>query len=280
MIPRRRQSSHETIQTDTFSFLLLALCLTAACAWDNPSPAPGDVSSSAGEPGESSAVAISDAIPFSQAVTQYAGNAGLSYQAARTAFPAGTDAEPAEEAHYRILSFPLSVTASYTPRLILYCAVSEADASLVSVDAIQLLQQEGKASQQNRSFHGDIQVWLRGILSWNMSSTATFTMEEPPQPWRPASPSAPARRDGSPSPSMAPGSPLISSISMTIRRSLFPLPWRNEGVVLPLPLPLPSLIQTHPCGAVCSTWMGLSLVSCPFPRKGNFPLDKATVLCL
>ena len=146
-----------------FSFLLLALCLTAACAWDNPSPAPGDASSSsAGEPGESSAVAVSDAIPFSQAVTQYAGNAGLSYQAARTAFPAGTDAEPAEEAHYRILSLPLSVTASYTPRLILYCAVSEADASLVSVDAIQLLQQEGNTSQQNRSFHGDIQVWLRG----------------------------------------------------------------------------------------------------------------------
>ena len=82
-----------------FSFLLLALCLTAACAWDHPSPAPGDASSSsAGEPGESSAVAVSDAIPFSQAVTQYAGNAGLSYQAARTAFPAGTDAEPAEEA--------------------------------------------------------------------------------------------------------------------------------------------------------------------------------------
>ena len=108
-----------------FSFLLLALCLTAACAWDNPSPAPGDASSSsAGEPGESSAVAVSDVIPFSQAVTQYAGNAGLSYQAARTAFPAGTDAEPAEEAHYRILSLPLSVTASYTPRLILYCAVS------------------------------------------------------------------------------------------------------------------------------------------------------------
>ena len=106
-----------------FSFLLLALCLTAACAWDNPSPAPGDASSSsAGEPGESSVVAVSDAIPFSQAVTQYAGNAGLSYQAARTAFPAGTDAEPAEEAHYRILSLPLSVTASYTPRLILYCA--------------------------------------------------------------------------------------------------------------------------------------------------------------
>ena len=103
-----------------FSFLLLALCLTAACAWDNPSPAPGDASSSsAGEPGESSVVAVSDAIPFSQAVTQYAGNAGLSYQAARTAFPAGTDAEPAEEAHYRILSLPLSVTASYTPRLIL-----------------------------------------------------------------------------------------------------------------------------------------------------------------
>ncbi|MFQ9411617.1 MAG: hypothetical protein ACLR1T_11935 [Evtepia gabavorous] len=76
--------------------------------------------------------------------------------------PAGTDAEPAEEAHYRILSFPLSVTASYTPRLILYCAVSEADASLASVDAIQLLQQEGNTSQQNRSFHGDIQVWLRG----------------------------------------------------------------------------------------------------------------------
>ena len=122
-----------------FSFLLLALCLTAACAWDNPSPAPGDASSSsAGEPGESSAVAVSDAIPFSQAVTQYA------------------------EAHYRILSLPLSVTASYTPRLILYCAVSEADASLVSVDAIQLLQQEGNTSQQNRSFHGDIQVWLRG----------------------------------------------------------------------------------------------------------------------
>ena len=49
-----------------FSFLLLALCLTAACAWDNPSPAPGDASSSsAGEPGESSAVAVSDAIPFS-----------------------------------------------------------------------------------------------------------------------------------------------------------------------------------------------------------------------
>ena len=90
-----------------FSFLLLALCLTAACAWDNPSPAPGNASSSsAGEPGESSAVAVSDAIPFSQAVTQYAGNAGLSYQAARTAFPAGTDAEPAEEAHYRILSLP------------------------------------------------------------------------------------------------------------------------------------------------------------------------------
>ena len=146
-----------------FSFLLLALCLTAACAWDNPSPAPGDASSSsAGEPGESSAVAVSDVIPFSQAVTQYAGNAGLSYQAARTAFPAGTDAEPAEEAHYRILSLPLSVTASYTPRLILYCAVSEADASLASVDAIQLLQQEGNTSQQNRSFHGDIQVWLRG----------------------------------------------------------------------------------------------------------------------
>ena len=61
-----------------FSFLLLALCLTAACAWDNPSPAPGDASSSsAGEPGESSVVAVSDAIPFSQAVTQYAGNAGL-----------------------------------------------------------------------------------------------------------------------------------------------------------------------------------------------------------
>lgn len=146
-----------------FSFLLLALCLTAACAWDNPSPAPGDASSSsAGEPGESSVVAVSDAIPFSQAVTQYAGNAGLSYQAARTAFPAGTDAEPAEEAHYRILSLPLSVTASYTPRLILYCAVSEADASLASVDAIQPLQQEGNTSQQNRSFHGDIQVWLRG----------------------------------------------------------------------------------------------------------------------
>ena len=54
-----------------FSFLLLALCLTAACAWDNPSPAPGDASSSsAGEPGESSVVAVSDAIPFSQAVTQ------------------------------------------------------------------------------------------------------------------------------------------------------------------------------------------------------------------
>ncbi len=159
-----------------FSFLLLALCLTAACAWDNPSPAPGDASSSsAGEPGESSVVAVSDAIPFSQAVTQYAGNAGLSYQAARTAFPAGTDAEPAEEAHYRILSLPLSVTASYTPRLDLCCAVSEADASLASVDAIQLLQQEGNTSQQNRSFHGDIQVWLRGTPSWSMSSTATFT---------------------------------------------------------------------------------------------------------
>ena len=67
-----------------------------------------------------------------------------------------------DRAHYRILSLPLSVTASYTPRLILYCAVSEADASLASVDAIQLLQQEGNTSQQNRSFHGDIQVWLRG----------------------------------------------------------------------------------------------------------------------
>ena len=45
-----------------FSFLLLALCLPAACAWDNPSPAPGDASSSsAGEPGESSVVAASDA---------------------------------------------------------------------------------------------------------------------------------------------------------------------------------------------------------------------------
>lgn len=97
-----------------FSFLLLALCLTAACAWDNPSPAPRDASSSsAGEPGESSAVAVSDVIPFSQAVTQYAGNAGLSYQAARTAFPAGTDAEPAEEAHYRILSLPCAATQSH-----------------------------------------------------------------------------------------------------------------------------------------------------------------------
>ena len=219
-----------------FSFLLLALCLTAACAWDNPSPAPGDASSSsAGEPGESSAVAVSDAIPFSQAVTQYAGNAGLSYQAARTAFPAGTDAEPAEEAHYRILSLPLSVTASYTPRLILYCAVSEADASLVSVDAIQLLQQEGNTSQQNRSFNGDIQVWLRGTPNWSMSSTATFTTGEPPQPWRPVSPSAPARRDGSPSPSTAPGSPLIPSISMTIRRSPFPLPWHNGVSFCPRP---------------------------------------------
>ncbi|MFR7447006.1 MAG: hypothetical protein ACLUV1_07875 [Evtepia gabavorous] len=211
-----------------FSFLLLALCLTAACAWDNPSPAPGDASSSsAGEPGESSAVAVSDAIPFSQAVTQYAGNAGLSYQAARTAFPAGTDAEPAEEAHYRILSLPLSVTASYTPRLILYCAVSEANASLVSVDAIQLLQQEGNTSQQNRSFHGDIQVWLRGNTQLEYVINGDFYNGEPPQPWRPVSPSAPARRDGSPSPSTAPGSPLISSISMTIRRSPFPLPWHN-----------------------------------------------------
>ena len=208
-----------------FSFLLLALCLTAACAWDNPSPAPGDASSSsAGEPGESSAVAVSDVIPFSQAVTQYAGNAGLSYQAARTAFPAGTDAEPAEEAHYRILSLPLSVTASYTPRLILYCAVSEADASLASVDAIQLLQQEG-----NTRFGSG------GTPSWSMSSTATFTTGEPPQPWRPVSPSALARRDGSPSPSTAPGSPLISSISMTIRRSPFPLPWHNGVSFCPRP---------------------------------------------
>ena len=219
-----------------FSFLLLALCLTAACAWDNPSPAPGDASSSsAGEPGESSAVAVSDVIPFSQAVTQYAGNAGLSYQAARTAFPAGTDAEPAEEAHYRILSLPLSVTASYTPRLILYCAVSEADASLASVDAIQLLQQEGNTSQQNRSFHGDIQVWLRGNTQLEYVINGDFTTGEPPQPWRPVSPSALARRDGSPSPSTAPGSPLISSISMTIRRSPFPLPWHNGVSFCPRP---------------------------------------------
>lgn len=195
-----------------FSFLLLALCLTAACAWDNPSLAPGDASSSsAGEPGESSAVAVSDVIPFSQAVTQYAGNAGLSYQAARTAFPAGTDAEPAEEAHYRILSLPLSVTASYTPRLILYCAVSEADASLASVDAIQLLQQEGNTSQQNRSFHGDIQVWLRGNTQLEYVINGDFYNGGPPQPWRPVSPSALARRDGSPLSLHGSRSPLISS---------------------------------------------------------------------
>ena len=211
-----------------FSFLLLALCLTAACAWDNPSPAPGDASSSsAGEPGESSAVVVSDAIPFSQAVTQYAGNAGLSYQAARTAFPAGTDAEPAEEAHYRILSLPLSVTASYTPRLILYCAVSEADASLASVDAIQLLQQEGNTSQQNRSFHGDIQVWLRGntqleyVINGDFYNGGTTTALASGLPIGPG-------QTGRVTLSLH-GSrvPLISSISMTIRRSPFPLPWHN-----------------------------------------------------
>lgn len=220
-----------------FSFLLLALCLTAACAWDNPSPAPGDASSSsAGEPGESSVVAVSDAIPFSQAVTQYAGNAGLSYQAARTAFPAGTDAEPAEEAHYRILSLPLSVTASYTPRLILYCAVSEADASLASVDAIQLLQQEGNTSQQNRSFHGDIQVWAPGEHPAGVCHQRRLLQRgNHHSPGVPVSPSAPARRDGSPSPSTAPGSPLISSISMTIRRSPFPLPWHNGVSFCPRP---------------------------------------------
>lgn len=92
-----------------FSFLLLALCLTAACAWDNPSPAPGDASSSsAGEPGESSVVAVSDAIPFSQAVTQYAGNAGLSYQAARTAFPAGQMPNRPERPITASISLPLS----------------------------------------------------------------------------------------------------------------------------------------------------------------------------
>lgn len=219
-----------------FSFLLLALCLTAACAWDNPSPAPGDASSSsAGEPGESSVVAVSDAIPFSQAVTQYAGNAGLSYQAARTAFPAGTDAEPAEEAHYRILSLPLSVTASYTPRLILYCAVSEADASLASVDAIQLLQQEGNTSQQNRSFHGDIQVWLRGNTQLEYVINGDFYNGGTTTALASGLPIAPARRDGSPSPSTAPGSPLISSISMTIRRSPFPLPWHNGVSFCPRP---------------------------------------------
>ena len=42
-------------------------------------------------------------------------------------------------------------------------------------------------------------------------------------------------RDGSPSPSTAPGSPLISSISMTIRRSPFPLPWHNGVSFCPRP---------------------------------------------
>lgn len=219
-----------------FSFLLLALCLTAACAWDNPSPAPGDASSSsAGEPGESSAVAVSDVIPFSQAVTQYAGNAGLSYQAARTAFPAGTDAEPAEEAHYRILSLPLSVTASYTPRLILYCAVSEADASLPPWTPSSSSSRRGTPPSRTGPFTGISRFGSGGTPSWSMSSTATFTTGEPPQPWRPVSPSALARRDGSPSPSTAPGSPLISSISMTIRRSPFPLPWHNGVSFCPRP---------------------------------------------
>lgn len=139
-----------------FLFLLLILALTAAACTSEPSSSShGAVSSYSLE--DASHVSVSEVFSLSEAVTQYAGNAGLSYQAACTAFPAGTEA-----AHYRILSLPLFVTASYTPRLVLYCAVSEDDASLASVDAIQLLQQEGNSSQQNRSFHGDIQVWLRG----------------------------------------------------------------------------------------------------------------------
>lgn len=218
-----------------FSFLLLALCLTAACAWDNPSPAPGDASSSsAGEPGESSAVAVSDVIPFSQAVTQYAGNAGLSYQAARTAFPAGTDAEPAEEAHYRILSLPLSVTASYTPRLILYCAVSEADASLPPWTPSSSSSRRGTPPSRTGPFTGisrfgsgehpaGVCHQRRLLQRGNHHSPG---VRSPHRPWPDGT--------GHPLPPRL-RVPLISSISMTIRRSPFPLPWHNGVSFCPRP---------------------------------------------
>ena len=218
-----------------FSFLLLALCLTAACAWDNPSPAPGmPLLLPLGNLGK--VPPWLSAMPFP--------SPRRSHSTPET--PASPTRRPAQ--HSPPGQMPnrqrRPITASFPSPVRHRLVYPSLDPLLRRLGGRRLPCLRGRHPAPpaggehlpaepvlSRGYPG----LARGTPSWSMSSTATFTTGEPPQPWRPVSPSAPARRDGSPSPSTAPGSPLISSTSMTIRRSPFPLPWHNGASFCPRP---------------------------------------------
>ena len=178
-----------------FSFLLLALCLTAACAWDNPSPAPGmPLLLPLGNLGK--VPSWLSAMPFPSPRRSHSTPETPASPTRRPAQHSPPGQMPNRQRRPITASFPSPCPSPprIPPRLILYCAVSEADASLASVDAIQLLQQEGNTSPAepvlSRGYPG---LAPGGTPSWSMSSTATFTTGEPPQPWRPVSPIGPGQ---------------------------------------------------------------------------------------